>query len=217
MDEARLATRLRACYSGAVHDVLRSMGHRECVLPSDIQGLTFGMQTSGPVFTVSGHLDNSLDGHETLLRWTKFLSLAKPGAVVVCQPNTSAVALMGELSAETLKGRGVLGYIVDGGCRDCSFIVRSSFPVFCRFRTPADVVGRWVPDSFETPVTIGAVTVGPTDYVVADADGVVVIPGKVAHEVVDRTEEVMQTENKVRTAILAGMDPHEAYLRFGKF
>jgi 4-hydroxy-4-methyl-2-oxoglutarate aldolase len=46
---------------------------------------------------------------------------------------------------------------------------------------------------------------------------VVVIPAAMVEEAVSKTEEVLQTENKVRTAILAGMDPQEAYLKFGKF
>ncbi|MCC6947292.1 MAG: RraA family protein [Bradyrhizobiaceae bacterium] len=212
-----LTDRLVACYTGAVHDVLRAMGHPNCVLPPQIQGLQPGMRVVGRAFTVSGHIDNTLDHHETLLRWTKFLSRAEPGSVVLCQPNTDAVALMGELSAETLKLRGIRGYIVDGGCRDVSFILKMNFPVFCKFRTPADVVGRWTPDAFNVPITIGTVTVSPGDYTVADLDGVVIIPHAIASEVVERTEEVMRTENKVRTAIVAGMDPHEAYLQFGKF
>ncbi len=216
-DTASLTERLERCYTGAVHDVLRSLGHRDCVLPHEIQALRTGMRAAGPVFTVSGHVDQTLDGHETLLRWTRFLSRATPGSVVVCQPNTSLVALMGELSAETLKHRGVRGDVVDGGCRDVSFILQTGFPVFCRFRTPADVVGRWVPDFFDTPVTLGRVTVSPSDWVLADDDGAVVVPGPLLEEVLARTEEVMRTENKVRTAILAGVDPHEAYLRFGKF
>ena len=51
---------------------------------------------------------------------------------------------MGELSAETLKFRGVRGYVVDGGCRDVDFILKLGFPVCCRYYTPADIVGRWV-------------------------------------------------------------------------
>ena len=67
------------------------------------------------------------------------------------------------------------------------------------------------------PLTIGEVTISSGDYVLADRDGVVVIPGSMAEEVVTRTEQVLQTENTVRTAILAGMDPQQAYLKFGKF
>jgi len=52
---------------------------------------------------------------------------------------------------------------------------------------------------------------------VLDRDGVVVIPGKLAADVIAKTEEVISTENKVRSAILGGMDPQEAYLKYGKF
>jgi regulator of RNase E activity RraA len=74
-----------------------------------------------------------------------------------------------------------------------------------------------VPDRFGEPVTIGEVTISSGDYLIGDRDGIVIIPGAIAAEVVTKTEEVMQTENKVRTAILSGMDPQEAYLKFGKF
>ncbi len=124
---------------------------------------------------------------------------------------------MGELSSETLLHRGVRGYIVDGGCRDSAFILKTGFRVWCRYFTPRDVVGRWVADSFGEPIVIGGVTIGTGDYVMADRDGVVVIPADRAEEVVDKVEEVLRTENKVRTAILQGMDPEQAYLKYRKF
>lgn len=212
-----LADRLQATYTGAVHDVLRSMGHGNCVLPPDIRLIEPGRKVAGRAFTLSGHIDQTLDAHESLLRWTGFLSKAAPGSLVVCQPNTSAVALMGELSAETLKLRGIRGYVVDGGCRDVEFILQMGFPVACRFFTPADIVARWTPDAFEAPITIGTVTISSGDYVLADRDGVVVVPNAMAADVVAKTEEVMRTENKVRSAILGGMDPQQAYLKWGKF
>jgi len=211
------ADRLQGCYTGAVHDVLRALGHGACVLPPAIQLIDPAHKVAGRAFTLSGHIDRTLDAHESLLRWTGFLSKAPPGAVVVCQPSTSEVALMGELSAETLKLRGVRGYVVDGGCRDVSFILAMGFPVACRFFTPADIVGRWTPDGFDVPVTIGAVTVAPGDYVLADRDGTVVVPQAMAAAAIARTEEIMRTENKVRSAILGGMDPQQAYRTYGKF
>jgi 4-hydroxy-4-methyl-2-oxoglutarate aldolase len=212
-----LAARLLNCYAAAVHDVLRAMGYPHCVLPSNIQPLDPTRKLAGEVYTVSGHIDKTRDPHDTLVQWTGLLSKAPPGKVLVCQPHTYDIALMGELSAETLKFRGVRGYVVDGGCRDTDFILELGFPVFCAFNTPKDIVGRWVPDRFGEPITIGEVTISSGDYVLADRDGVVIIPGRVAQEAVDKTEQVLQTENKVRTAILAGMDPQEAYLKFGKF
>ncbi len=214
---ADLTERLEACHAAAVHDVLRAMGHGNCVLPPEIRALDPARKLAGEIFTVSGHLDNSLDPHHTLLEWTGLLSRAPAGKVLVCQPNTHAVALMGELSAETLQFRGVRGYVVDGGCRDAGFILDIGFPVFCSFNTPKDIVGRWVPDRFGEPVTIGEVTIASGDWLLADRDGVVIIPGALAAEVVARTEAVMHQENQVRTAILSGMDPREAYLEYGKF
>lgn len=212
-----LTERLTRCYSGAIFDALRETGHTRCVLPPEIRCIDPQWSLAGPAFTVSGHLEPGLDAHETLLRWTDFLSRAPAGSVVVCQPNDLSIAHMGELSAETLHFRGVRGYVVDGGNRDTGFILKLGFPVFCRYLSPRDVVGTWVPDSFGEPVRIGDVTVGNGDYVFGDIDGVVVIPRHRTEAIVQRVEEVMNTENRVRSAILDGIDPREAYLEYGLF
>jgi regulator of RNase E activity RraA len=212
-----LTQRLEQCYAAAVHDVLRGMGVPNCVLPPQIQALDPSRRLAGEIYTVSGHIDQTRSAHETLLAWTGLLSKAPAGKVLVCQPNTHRVALMGELSAETLQVRGVLGYVVDGGCRDTDFILKQGFPVYCSFKTPADIVARWMPDHFGEPITIGEVTISRGDYLLADRDGVVIIPGKLAEEVVTKTEQVTRTESEMRSAILGGMDPQEAYLKFGKF
>ena len=212
-----LTARLERCYTGAIHDVLRAMGERDFVLPESLRGLDPALKLAGPAWTVRGRLDTTLDAHATLLNWTGLLAQARPGSVVVCQPNTSACALMGELSAETLKHRGVRGYVVDGAARDVEFLLALRFPVYCRFATPVDIVGKWTPDAFEAPVTIGAVTIADGDYILADRDGIVRIRQEIAGEVVRRAEEVVGTENLLRKAILNGMDPQQAYLKFGKF
>jgi 4-hydroxy-4-methyl-2-oxoglutarate aldolase len=212
-----IVKRLEGCYSGAIHDVLRDLGHEHCVLPSSVVAIEPGSRLVGEVWTVEGGIDRTRTPHETLLAWTGLLSKAPQDKVVVCQPHTSEVALMGELSAETLQRRGVRGYIVDGGCRDVDFILKLGFPVFCRFFTPADIVARWIPTSFGAPITIGACTIHSGDYVLGDRDGVVIVPRDMAEAAIAKTEIVMQTENRVRSAILEGMDPQEAYLKWGKF
>jgi regulator of RNase E activity RraA len=212
-----LVERLAACYSGAIHDVLRAMGHEHCVLPSSIRPLDPSRKVAGPVWTVSGRMDRTRDAHETLIGWTTLLSKAPAGHVVVCQPHNHDVALMGELSAETLKNKGVLGYVVDGGCRDTDFILDLGFPVFHSFFTPSDIVGRWMPFGYGEPLTIGEVTLSTGDWLLGDRDGVVVIPAALVEETIARTETVAQTENQVRAAIRGGMDPVEAYLRYRKF
>ena len=186
--------RLEKCYSGAVYDTLRAMGFPDQLLPQTIRPLDPARILAGRVFTVSGHVDLALDPHTTLLEWTKLLSRAPGGSVVVCQPNDSTLAHMGELSSETFSYRGVSGYF-----------------------TPRDVVGRWVADGFGEPIVIGGVRIRTGDYVMADRDGVVIIPQEIIAEVTDRVEVVLRTENKVRTAILKGVDPVDAYLQYRKF
>ena len=212
-----LTARLRACYTGAVHDVLRMMGHERIVLPPSIKSIAPGDRLAGPVWTVAGHIDRTKSRDECLLGWCTLLSKAPAAHVVVCQPNNQEIALMGELSAQTLKARGVLGYVVDGGSRDTDLVLEQRFPVFCSFLTPADIVGRWVPDRYGEPVTIGDVTVTTGDFLLGDRDGVVIIPRACAAEAIARTEDVMATESDMRNALIGGMDPVDAYHRFGKF
>ena len=212
-----ISARLALLYTGAVHDVLRGIGHDNCVLPTNIRPLDPTLKVAGPVWTVSGRIDRTKSRHETLLGWTTVLSKAPSGHVVVCQPNQQEVAMMGELSSETLKNKGVLGYVVDGGCRDTDFILRQKFPVFHSFFTPSDIVARWIPDHFGEPVTLGMVTIRTGDYILGDRDGLVVIPHQMIEEVIAKTEEVALTENQVRDAIRGGMDPVDAYLKYGKF
>ena len=183
----------------------------------DVPQLAPGTRLAGPVWTVSGHIDRTKTRHETLLGWCTLLAKAPPGHVVVCQPNNHEVALMGELSAQTLAARGVLGYVVDGGSRDTDLVLEQRFPVFCSFLTPSDIVERWIPDRYGEPIDIGAVTITTGDYLLADRDGVVIIPKAVAAEAIARTEQVVATESEMRRALVGGMDPVEAYNRYGKF
>jgi regulator of RNase E activity RraA len=212
-----LTDRLRACYTGAVHDVLRMMGHERVVLPHDIKPLDPTLKLAGPVWTVSGRIDRTKTRHDTLLGWCTLLSKAPSGHVVVCQPHNREVALMGELSAQTLAARGVLGYVVDGGSRDTELVLEQRFPVWCSFLTPSDIVARWIPDAYGAPIDIGGVTISTGDYLLADRDGVVIVPKAIAEEVVRRTEEVVSTESDMRKALVGGMDPVEAYNTYGKF
>lgn len=211
------AERLEVCYSGAVYDVLRWLGLPDQILPRTIRPLDPSRPLAGRIFTVSGHADSTVDGHTTLLEWTKMLSRAPKNSVVICQPNDDSLAHMGELSAETFVYKGVRGYLCDGGCRDTVRIEQTGLRVWFRYHTPRDVVGRWVPDRFAEPIVIGGVSIRTGDYLMADRDGALVIPQEIIEEVTMKVEEVLQTENKVRTAILEGVDPVDAYLRHRKF
>ena len=213
----KLTERLSKCYASAVHDVLREKGFENCVLPPEIQALKRGQKLFGEVFTVSGHIDYTLSRHESLLLWSQVLSKVPNKKVIVCQPNTHSVALMGELSARALMVKETKGYLMDGHCRDVEEIIEAKFPVFCRLSTAADIVERWKYHSLGHPITIGTVTTCSGDFIIGDMDGAVIIPKKVAEEVITKTEKVMFTENEMRKVILSGMDTEQAYLKFRKF
>lgn len=216
MTEDRL-TRALACYTSVLHDVMRAMGLRNFTLPPTLRPLDPAGTLAGPACTIEGRIDDTADPHETLLAWTGLLSAAPAGHVWVCQPNNHAIALMGELSAETLQRKGVLGCVIDGGLRDTSFLLRLGFPSWGAFNTPCDIVGRWLPTATGQPVHIGGVVISPGDWLHGDRDGMVRIPAARLDEALDRATAAMTTESLVRKAILAGTDPREAYLAHGKF
>ena len=64
---------------------------------------------------------------------------------------------------------------------------------------------------------IGDVKINNNDYVLGDIDGVVIIPKENIKEILEKTEELINTENLVRKAIKEGMDPQEAYIKFNAF
>lgn len=212
-----LTARLEACYTGVVHDVMRAMGLRDFTLPAEMRPIMPERTLAGPAFTIEGRADPDADGHETLLAWTGLLSKAPSGSIWVSQPNDRIVAHMGELSAETLKNKGVRGAIVDGFIRDTNFLLEMGFQTWCRGFTPRDIVGHWLPVATDVPIVIGGIDIRPGDYFLGDRDGLVRIPGEHLAEVVERAETAISTENLVRKAILAGTDPQQAYLKHGKF
>ena len=217
LNEEQILAILESAYSGAVYDAMRELGLDEGVLPNDIQPVDPNIPLVGKVWTCSGGIVEGISQDDSLLSWTGMLSAAPSGSVVVCQPNDSTIAHMGELSAETLKFRGIKGYIVDGGNRDTDFILKLGFPVFCRYLTPSDIVERWMVQTMGEPITIGDVDIKTGDYIVADRDGAVVIPASAASDVANQVDEVMNTENELRNMILGGMDPQQAYLKYRRF
>jgi regulator of RNase E activity RraA len=212
-----ITERLENCYTGVVHDVMRGMGLKNFTLPPDLRPIMPEKVMAGPAFTILGKVDPMADAHETLLAWTGLLSKAPAGSVWVSQPNDRTVAHMGELSAETLKNKGVRGCVADGFARDVNFLLDIGFQTWCRGFTPRDIVGWWLPAATDVDVRIGDVVIEPGDYMIGDRDGLIRVPKGIVEEVVEKSETAIATENKVRTAILSGTDPQEAYLKYGKF
>ena len=218
LNEEQIIDELLLLNSSIVHDALRSENLLHQTLPHEIKPLLFENKVVGKVWTLSGELNSELNQDKTLLSWTKFLSNAERNSVIVCQPNNHSIALMGELSAEVLKLKGIRGYITDGGCRDVTRIKSEiKLPVYCRYNTPKDVADRWIVKEMGTSIQIGDVNIKTGDYLIADEDGIVIIPNKIIFKIIAKAKKDLNSENKMREAILNGTDPQEAYLKYGKF
>jgi 4-hydroxy-4-methyl-2-oxoglutarate aldolase len=212
-----IADRLQACHSSVIHDVMKDLGLAIRVLPRGVVGLAPTMKAAGPVFTVRGRPDPTLDKHTSLYEWAGLLSRSPGGHVVVCQPQDDTRALFGGLSAEALAIKGVRGYIVDGGCRDVQAVIDQGFPVFARFHTPIDIVCAWRAEAFGEPIAVGGLQVLPDDHVLADRDGVILIGATELEPVLAAAERKLATEGEMARAIRAGEDPQAAYLRYRVF
>lgn len=217
IDAAKYTSELGQCYSGVVHDIMRAMGLRNFTLPSEITPLMPEKTLCGPAFTIEGRIDDTADPHQTLLEWTGLLSKAPSGHIWVCQPHTHELAQMGELSAETLQKKGVLGCVLDGFARDTNFLSQIGFQTWRRGHTPKDIVGRWLPTATDVAIHIGDVLIEPGDFLLGDRDGMVRVPKAQVPEITQKSIVAMNTESNVRTAIIGGMDPQQAYLKYGKF
>ena len=204
-------------YTGAVTDILDEMGFRHQVLPHAIQSLVPGQTVAGRALTLRGEPSPIDDPDIVYPPLLEMLGEITPGDVLTNQANDNVSAHLGELSSETAKFRGARGAVIDGGARDTEYMLRLGFPVFARYRTPADIRGRWRLVDWNVPIAIGSVAITPGDLILGDRDGVIVVPKAIAEEVVSKAEEVVRTENLVRAAILEGVLPLEAYQRYGRF
>lgn len=212
-----LPRRFSKIYTAAVADVMDEMGLLRQTLPPTIQPLSPGTRVAGYAFPARGRPRKNGPRDEVIRRFLGMLGDVPRDSVLVIQANDNVAAHFGELSAESLRARKVRGAVIDGSTRDAASIVRLGFPTFVRFRTPQDSLPRWQVTDWGQPVTIGGVRVALGDVIVADLDGVVVVPRKVAHDVLLRCEKLVGTENKVRAAVKRGVFPLEAYEKYGAF
>ena len=214
-----LPRRFARLYTAAVTDVMDQMGLERQTLPAAIQPLTPDMRLAGYAFTARGRPRKSKprERDATLRQFLRMLGAVPADSVLVIAANDAAAAHFGELSAEWLRGRHVRGAVIDGATRDAAAIARRRFPTFVRYRSPQDSVPRWRVTDWGQPVTIGGVRIALGDVIVADLDGVVVVPRRAAHEVLVRCEKLASTEDKVRSAVRRGLAPLAAFEKFGSF
>jgi regulator of RNase E activity RraA len=108
-----------------------------------------------------------------------------------------------------MKRRGCAGALVDGGIRDIEWIGRQRFPVYARYRTPVQSIGRWKVTAWQIPVFLPGATskhvkVRPGDFVLADTDGVIVVPAGLALKVLSEAERLTGKEVRIRRELQKG-------------
>lgn len=145
-------------------------------------------------------------------------------AVDSCQPDDVIIAaangslrsgVWGELLSTAARNTGCVGVIVDGAVRDVRQMRAMGFPCFARATIVYDSRDRQRVIDLDVPVEIEGVRFHPGDLVLADEDGVVVVPRAVEAAVVRRAWEKIHAENRVREAIKGGMKATIAFDTFG--
>lgn len=120
----------------------------------------------------------------------------------------------GEILALGAKLKGVSGVVVDGAVRDVDACENFGFPVHAKGTVPVTARGRIVQEGWNVPIRMGDAPVRPGDVIVADINGVVVIPIERLHDVVNAAEEIMAKENAMLAAMEAGESIQEVDRRF---
>ena len=142
---------------------------------------------------------------------------AKPGEVgVIVMEGTLDIAAMGNLMGTAATVRGMAGMVLDGAIRDVWDIRRMGLTVYARSSTPATAVGHYATVAKNVPVECAGVTVRPGDIIVADEDGVVVVPQERAEEVLKKAKEIDDRERGMFPFIQKHKSLQKAIELFGR-
>jgi 4-hydroxy-4-methyl-2-oxoglutarate aldolase len=221
MDRAeQIRQRYLAVDASNVADVLDELG-----LPDQGMSAAFrpfpadAGKLAGWAFTIGGEMTSyeSAGGDPAKMEAAAQLGA---GDVSVWSGRGEGVCFFGELISIGMKERGCVGALVDGGIRDVRWLPDLGFPVYARYRTPVQSIGRWRVASHGEPVpmpgaTAPEVTVSPGDLVLADEDGAIVVPARLAEQVLERAEMLQQREVEIRAELARGLSLAEALARFG--
>ena len=215
MDALDLVSRLERLYPAVVSDCLDRVGIRDRVLAPRIRPLWPEARLAGVARTVRCVAVDAVP--EDPADWYRgelaAVDALRAGDVMVV--STCEGSYWGELLATAARARGANGIVADAYTRDTLALIEMGFPTFAAGIHCADSLGRI--DVVETrgEITCGDVPVADGDLVLADHDGVVVLPAAVAEQVVALAEEKAAGESRVREKLAEGMSVTEAFRSYG--
>lgn len=214
-----VCARFERLYAPAILDVMEERGLLNQALAPGLAPNQPGHLVAGRAFPYRFEPSTLRDGDVVIGEILGAYEAAPAGAMLVAAAGVAPpwAAHFGELSATTCSVRGLRGAVIDGGLRDGPLVSASGFPVWFRYRTPVDVVGRYRVAGVGEPVCIDGVDVCPGDVVVADIDGVVIVPGALALEVLEAAEACCSEEATIRRRLEARESATELFAEMGRF
>ncbi|MGB0653775.1 MAG: 3-hexulose-6-phosphate synthase, partial [Thermoplasmatota archaeon] len=174
------------CSTSNISDAM----HRKGAMDAGILARQTGARVAGravTVFTADGDWAKTVEA----------IDVAGPGEIIVIDQRGGQTAMWGELASESCKLKGIAATITDGAVRDIDDIREMGYPVWSRHVVPnaGEPKGH---GQIGLEIRCGGQTVRNGDWVIADDMGVVVVPQESAHEVANRSLEVLEKENRLR-------------------
>lgn len=202
-------------YTAALCDVMDEMGLRNQAMKETIRPLDPSFVCAGRAKTILAVDVYELPEDPYKSEIESVDSIKDNEIVVACTNNSRRTGFWGELLSTASMARGARGAVVDGLLRDAKKIIALGFPVFAVGIKPVDSRGRSVVWNYDCRIECGGVLVNPGDIIMADYDGVAVIPQQVADEVIKKALIRVNKENKTREELKAGAYLRDVYNKYG--
>lgn len=170
---------------------------------SGIKPISYKMKLVGPVTTVKCYPGDNLTIHKAIYE-------AERGTILAIDANGYSAGHIGEIIVAACMKRGLIGLIIDGGCRDANDIEELGFPVFTRSLNPGGTVKESV-GNINIPINFGGIIINPGDIVFGDRDGLIIIPKNIYREVLEKAEAIYKKELDVRKMVEDGKTTIEIY------
>lgn len=214
-DPAAMTEAFRHVEAASVSDAIEQLYHQKRYMSHRMQAV-FPAKFAGPALTVKLIKQENQDS-DALSGMLSAIDSGGAGAVYVMQVEDGAdIAGMGGLMGTAMSARGFSGAIIDGGVRDLAQLKRIGFPVYSTGPVPSTSVGHYRFGGVNIAVECDGVTVHPNDIIVADQDGVVVVPREHAADILIRAQQLDNSEHSMYPMIEKYRSIVEAVKRFGR-